>query len=283
MSYLNTALPVVFTGVDADPSKYGYPAANVTGIIERPHFKESLAFAQRLRPIKRIAVLSCHDSTSILALGFMKQEQLDVEVAEWLMVDDFDGWKKAVERFNRSVDAIVIRFYEAVKKPGSAENMAPCDVALWTSQHATVATIAFHDFEIEDGLLVGVVKSGQEYVDTREYALRILAGMPPSSLPIIKPSKGVKMINRVTAARLGIAVAGEVSSDTILVPKDWQAMIRRLTFHIVAASLPSRPSSLAPLSGPSLGGAATHRPGKRSTRPRLQQPGQRGTRGVIVS
>ena len=43
--YLNTALPVVFTGVDADPSKYGYPAANVTGVIERPHFKESLAFA----------------------------------------------------------------------------------------------------------------------------------------------------------------------------------------------------------------------------------------------
>ena len=221
VSYLNTALPVVFTGVDADPSKYGYPAANVTGIIERPHFKESLAFAQHLRPIKRIAVLSCHDSTSILALGFMKQEQLDVEVAEWLMVDDFDGWKKAVERFNRSVDAIVIRSYQAVKKPGSAENMAPCDVALWTSQHATVATIAFHDFEIEDGLLVGVVKSGQEYGRIpAEYALRILAGTPPSSLPIIKPSKGVKMINRVTAAQLGIAVAGEVSSDTILVPKD---------------------------------------------------------------
>ena len=130
--YLNTALPVVFTGVDADPSKYGYPAANVTGVIERPHFKESLALAQRLRPIKRIAVLSCHDSTSILALGFMKQEQLDVEVAEWLMVDDFDGWKKAVERFNRSVDAIVIRSYQAVKKPGSSENMAPRDVAAWT-------------------------------------------------------------------------------------------------------------------------------------------------------
>ena len=123
--YLNTALPVVFTGVDADPSKYGYPAANVTGVIERPHFKESLAFARRLRPIKRIAVLSCHDSTSILALGFMKQEQLDVEVAEWLMVDDFDGWKKAVERFNRTVDAIVIRSYQAVKKPGSSENMVP--------------------------------------------------------------------------------------------------------------------------------------------------------------
>ena len=136
---MNTALPVVFTGVDADPSKYGYPAANVTGVIERPHFKESLALAQRLRPIKRIAVLSCHDSTSILALGFMKQEQLDVEVAEWLMVDDFDDWKKAVERFNHSVDAIVIRSYQAVKKPGSVENMAPrrrCRVDLRARHHS---------------------------------------------------------------------------------------------------------------------------------------------------
>ena len=225
--YLNTALPVVFTGVDADPSKYGYPAANVTGVIERPHFKESLAFARalcthgRLRPIKRIAVLSCHDSTSILALGFMKQEQLDVEVAEWLMVDDFDDWKKAVERFNRSVDAIVIRSYQAVKKPGSAENVAPRDVAAWTCRHATVPTIAFHDFEIEDGLLVGVVKSGQEYGRIpAEYALRILAGTPPSSLPIIKPGQGIKMINCATARRLGISAADKMPGDVIFVSKD---------------------------------------------------------------
>ena len=221
VSYLNTALPVVFTGVDADPSKYGYPAANVTGVIERPHFKESLALAQSLRPIKRIAVLSCHDSTSTLALGFMKQEQLDVEVAEWLMVDDFDDWKKAVERFSHSVDAIVIRSYQAVKKPGSAENVLPRDVAAWTCEHATVPTIAFHDFEIEDGLLVGVVKSGQEYGRIpAEYALRILEGTPPSSLPVIKPSKGIKMINRTTALRLGIPCGDKTPGDVVLVPKD---------------------------------------------------------------
>ena len=221
VSYLNTALPVVFTGVDADPSKYGYPAANVTGVIERPHFKESLALARLLRPIQRIAVLSCHDSTSILALGFMKQEQVDVDVAEWLMVDDFDGWKTAVERFNRSVDAIVIRSYQAVKKPGSAENMAPREVAMWTSRHATIPTIAFHDFEIEDGLLVGVVKSGQEYGRIpAEYAIHILEGTPPSALPIIKPRKGIKMINRATAGRLGISCTGKIANDAILVPQE---------------------------------------------------------------
>ncbi len=151
----------------------------------------------------------------------MKQEQLDVEVAEWLMVDDFDDWKKAVERFNRSVDAIVIRSYQAVKKPGSAENVAPRDVAAWTCRHATVPTIAFHDFEIEDGLLVGVVKSGQEYGRIpAEYALRILAGTPPSSLPIIKPGQGIKMINCATARRLGISAADKMPGDVILVSKE---------------------------------------------------------------
>ena len=34
MRYVNTSLPIVFTGVDADPSKYGYPAANATGVID---------------------------------------------------------------------------------------------------------------------------------------------------------------------------------------------------------------------------------------------------------
>jgi ABC-type uncharacterized transport system substrate-binding protein len=219
-SYVDAALPVVFTGVDADPSKYGYPAANVTGVIERPHFKESLALARKLRPIQRIAVLSCHDSTSILALGFMKQEQVDAEVAEWLLVDDYDAWKKAIERFNHTVDAIVIRSYQAVKKPGSTENVPPREVAAWTAAHATVTTIAFHDFEIEDGLLVGVVKSGQAYGRIpAEYAMRILTGTPPSSLPVVKPSRGIKMINRDTARRLGISLAEGAVGDVLIVPK----------------------------------------------------------------
>ncbi len=220
-AYVNTALPIVFSGVDADPSKYGYPAANVTGVIERPHFKESLALAQQIRPIKRIAILSCNDSTSVVALGFMKQEQLDVEVAEWLMVGDFDEWKQAVNRFNSSVDALVIRSYQAVKKPGTQDNVDPKEVAAWTSRNATIPTIAFHDFEIKDGLLVGMVKSGQEYGgQAMEYAIQILKGTPPSTLPITKTKKGIPMINRTTASRLGITLTDEVTKDVTVVSEE---------------------------------------------------------------
>jgi ABC-type uncharacterized transport system substrate-binding protein len=220
-AYVGSALPIVFCAVDADPTKYGYPAANVTGVIERPHFRESLSLAQRLRPIRRIAVLSCHDSTSIAALGFMKQEQLDVEVAEWLLVDDYDQWKAAVARLSGAVDALVIRSYQAVKIPGSAENVPPQQVAEWTAQNATIPTIAFHDFEILDGLLVGVVKSGQEYGrQTAEYALQILAGAPPAALPITRSKVGIGMINRDTAGRLGICLPADVTSEVTIVPGD---------------------------------------------------------------
>lgn len=217
-SYVGSAIPIVFTGVDADPSKYGYPAANVTGVIERPHFRESLALAQRLRPIKRVAVMSCRDSTSVAALGFMKQEQLDVEVTEWLLVSDFDEWKQAVTRLDKAVDALVIRSYQAVKKPGSQENVDPKEVAAWTVGNATIPTIAFHDFEIEDGMLVGTVKSGQEYGrQAMEEVLQILRGIPASSLPISRTKTGVKMVNADTAAKLGITLTDDLAKEVTVV------------------------------------------------------------------
>ena len=217
-SYVNAAIPVVFTGVDADPSKYGYPAANVTGVIERPHLKESLALAQRLASIKRVAVLSCRDSTSVAALGFMRQEQVDVEVTDWLLVDDFDQWKEAIGRFNKTVDAVIIRSYQALKQAGSQTNMDPKEVGAWTARNATIPTIAFHDFEIKDGVLVGTVKSGQEYGrQAAEYALQLLQGAKAESLPVTRTKMGIKMVNADTAARLGISLTDELTKEVKVV------------------------------------------------------------------
>ena len=42
--------PVMFCGVNAEPKKYGYPASNVSGILERGHDSESLALVQQLAP-----------------------------------------------------------------------------------------------------------------------------------------------------------------------------------------------------------------------------------------
>ncbi len=220
MKYIGKPLPFVFCGVGADPSKYGYPASNITGVLERPHFRSTLEYAHALRPIKRIAVMSSNDPTSVAAFAFMKEDYIDTEVVEWNLVSDFDKWKETVKRYNETVDAFVIRSYQTVKQPGSRENVAPREVMAWTAKHATVPTLAFHDFEIEDGVLMGVVKSGEEEGrKAARYAVEILKGTPMSSLPITRANIGTKMINRETAARLGIALTEEAMQGGRIVPE----------------------------------------------------------------
>ncbi|MGD8846734.1 MAG: hypothetical protein PVJ84_13215 [Desulfobacteraceae bacterium] len=57
------SVPVMFCGVNSDPDKYGYPASNVTGILERPHISESIAFVKQLVP-------------SVNAFGFIGRDSI---------------------------------------------------------------------------------------------------------------------------------------------------------------------------------------------------------------
>ena len=48
--------PVMFCGVNAEAEAYGYPAKNVSGILERFHLEETIAFSRQFYPeIKNFA------------------------------------------------------------------------------------------------------------------------------------------------------------------------------------------------------------------------------------
>lgn len=62
----------VFCGVNAEPQDYGYPAPNVTGVLERPHFKASIDLLREVCPgVKRLALVTDNSGTSAGALQFM--------------------------------------------------------------------------------------------------------------------------------------------------------------------------------------------------------------------
>ena len=51
-------VPVVFCGVNFEAGKYGYPAGNVTGVLEKKHYREGISFAQLIdRNVEKIAVV----------------------------------------------------------------------------------------------------------------------------------------------------------------------------------------------------------------------------------
>ena len=72
--------------------------------------------------------------------------------------------------------------------------------------------------QMGDRLLVGVVKSGVEYGQKAAgYALEILQGTPVGNLPITRAATGSKMINGVTARRLGISFEDDRAEGVRLV------------------------------------------------------------------
>lgn len=203
-SYVGSALPIVFCGVNADPAKYGYPAKNVTGILERPDFNGAVKFVNSLRPLKKVAVISSDDPTSLAWMASTKKGPVDVTVAEWTLIGDMDTWKKTVKRLNGSVDAIGVFLYQTVKtQKGGAKRVEPKEVVAWTVKNVSIPTMGFIDFAIKDGLMAGVIESGTEQGrKAAEYALKILEGTPAASLPVVKGEIGVKMVNRNTAAKV---------------------------------------------------------------------------------
>ncbi len=67
--------PVMFCGVNAEPEKYGYPASNVSGILERNHVDQTLAFAQQLVPsIKTIGFITKESPVGNLLLKQIQDE-----------------------------------------------------------------------------------------------------------------------------------------------------------------------------------------------------------------
>jgi len=198
--------PLVFCGVNADPSQYGYPAANVTGVIERPFFKETLEFLRQIRSARKVAVLSCADNTSLGAVNFIKEQVVDCDV-ETRLINDFDKWKEAVEEYNNRVDALGIYMYHTVKEKGNPISLDPKRVMQWTAENARIPTMGYFEFGVEDGLLLGVVESGEEQGEkAAQYALEILRGVPIRSLPVCKANRGKKMFNVQTAQRLEIVL-----------------------------------------------------------------------------
>ena len=210
----------VFCGVNADPADYGLPASNVTGVIERPHFKESVAYLDEIVPrVRRIAVISDDGPTSVGAVEDIHVQKIDKLVLNYHLIDLFKTWKKRVVEYNRSADALFIYMYHTLKEDIGGDSLSPGDVMKWTRENSEIPTVGFFDFAIKDGMLCGVVESGEEHgFEAARMAMELMNGMDISKLPVKTATEGIKMINLSTAKRLGITIPEEIinSADKVL-------------------------------------------------------------------
>jgi ABC-type uncharacterized transport system substrate-binding protein len=219
--YVNKKPWFVFCGVNGDPAEYNLPASNVTGIIERPFFTESLSYLKQIlryssRAVTKAVVISDTGNTSVGALTHMRSEakNTDFKILGYYLISDFPRWQKRITEFNENETAICIYTYHTITQDGSAASMDPQQVLQWTVANCIMPTVGFLDFAIEGGLLCGVVESGEEHgYEAGRMALDLLRGKSIKSLPVKRADKGLKMINLKTAEKLGISVPEDVIKE----------------------------------------------------------------------
>lgn len=217
--YIGTALPFVFCGMNGDPKDYGFPAENITGVIERGHVKESIELLKRLVPdVKKTAIITDNSPTAQAFVIRVKKVELPIEICEFYSTDDFDTWKAKVKELQSKVDAIGLFVYHTIKERGSEVSLPAEDVLRWTLKNSALPEFALFDFTVKGGGLCGVVLSGYEQGKAAaEMALTILAGATPVNISIKCPEKGNPMVNKKRAAELNIKIPEDVFKEVTII------------------------------------------------------------------
>jgi len=188
--------PVMFCGVNSDNKKYGYPSSNVSGILERGHFRESIAFAKQLSPnISKIAFIA-KDSPSGNALKRQVEGESNTYLAEVVAfeliraLDDIQTNKEI-----NQCDAIFIDSLEGIRDK-AGKPLGNKEIIPHLSDYFKKPLIGANNSHVEFGALCAVVKSGQEQGEgAAEKLLEAMQGKPLGQIPITKNYKGKRLIN----------------------------------------------------------------------------------------
>lgn len=199
--------PVMFCGVNAEPEAYGFPALNVSGILERAHFRESIAFLHQLRPsVKRIAFLTNDNPT-----GKAYEEQVRREagtypatIATIRRVKTLNEALAVARDMKKRSDALFLIAMEGLLD-ASGKPLAEKDTFRKLTKSYGKPVIGMNEFNIRSGLLCAVVKTGQEQGATAaKMLLQTMQGTPVSQIPITRNKHGKRFLNVTVMKSLGI-------------------------------------------------------------------------------
>lgn len=199
--------PVMFCGVNADPATYGFPAGNVSGVIERLHIGESLAFAQHLVPtIKTVGYMQKESPSgrAVMQQFLAESANYPVQSLAFKLPKTLAEAKAMTEEFKKEADAL---FYETMEGIPDDDGTPLTDrtVIPILSKIFNKPIISNNLYHVEYGTLCAVIKTGQEQGEVAaRKLLDAMQGKPVSEIPISTNQKGQQVLNVTVMEQLGI-------------------------------------------------------------------------------
>jgi ABC-type uncharacterized transport system substrate-binding protein len=212
--------PVMFCAVNAEPEEYGYPASNVSGILERDFISESIAFAKQLVPSINTVGFLAKDSPSGRAIRKQVETESDTyltKFAGFKLVQTIKETLVVLEAYQKTSDALFITSTNGILD-ADGKSLDNQQVTRIVAKAYKKPLIGANDFHVKYGVLCAVVKSGNAQGRiAAELLVKAMKGTPINQIPITVNKYGKRMLNVTVMKDLGIRPKRRVLVGTQLV------------------------------------------------------------------
>jgi len=186
--YKDAKLPFIFCGLNWDATEYGFPAKNVTGMLEVEFVIGLIEYMKDHARGKRIGFIS-YDILSEKKSAFNYKKILKVSLAQEAYVKTVDEWKKKFLSLQKSVDMLIVSNMAGIK------DWDDKGMKKWTLENTRIPTGTTNEWMMKYSL-IGLTKVPEEQGRwAAKTALKILAGADPGKIPIAKNKDGRLYIN----------------------------------------------------------------------------------------
>ena len=195
----DTALPVIFCGVNEDLVNYGYPCRNVTGMIEDEMAEGLVMHLRRFARGGRAGLMGGDVHTMRVVADQYNKQFFDGQLRYYL-VRSFAEFKEAFLRAQQEVDMLVFRNNSGITGWDAAEAEA------FVAEHAAVPVGTVLPW-IQPYSLLTIAKVPEEQGEySAATALRILDGARPADLPVVRNRLAHLVVNLKMAKAAGIVL-----------------------------------------------------------------------------
>lgn len=195
----DTALPVIFCGVNEDLATYGYPCRNITGMIEDEMAEGLIMHLRRLAKGDRAGFIGADVHTMRIVANQYNQQFFDGQLRYYL-VRTFSEFKEAFLRAQQEVDFLLFRNYSGITGWDAAKAEA------FVAANTTVPTGTVLPWMQPFNLLTIAKVAGEQGEYAATTALRIFAGARPAELPVVRNHLAHLVINLKMAKAAGIVL-----------------------------------------------------------------------------
>ena len=176
--------PVVFCGINWTVTEYGFPASNVTGMIEVAPIRPMLEWAHRLTESgTRGVYIGANTLTEKKDYDFFAKAAADMGIViEPMLVDDQEAWKSAFEQ-TKEADFVILG------SPSGIENWDKEALLPFVRARADKLILTNYSWMMPLAML-GFIKLSEEQGEwAAKTAIAVHEGVPIQRIPIIANRK----------------------------------------------------------------------------------------------